>query len=100
MKPGMEKREKADRPVKKTVLRNAKPMIQAFWRKGSVRSLMEVQTAPLAAATAAGKPSAQPMVTPVRPTPMATVRPFSIWARNTARETERGKEAILPGEGG
>ena len=73
-------------------------MIQIFWRKGSVRSLMETQTAPLAAAMAAGKPSAQPMIRPVRPTPMATDSPFSIWARNTAREMERGKEAILSGE--
>src|SRR5471032_2994748 len=98
MKAGVEKREKADSPVKKTVLRKAKPMIHAFWRRGSVRSLMETQTAPLAAATAAVKPSPQPMVTPVSPTPMATDRPFSIWARNTAREMERGKEAILCGE--
>ena len=63
-------------------------------------SLMEVQTAPLAAAMPALKPSAQPMLTPVRPTPMATDRPFSIWARNTAKETEREKDAILSGESG
>ena len=60
MKAGMEKREKSDSAVKKTVQRKAKPMIQTFWRRGSVRSLIETQTAPLAAAMAAGKPSAQP----------------------------------------
>ena len=98
MKAVVSKRAKPDRPVKNTVLRKAKPMIQAFWRKGSVRSLMETQTAPLAAATAAVKPSPQPIVSPVSPTPMATDRPFSIWARNTAREMERGNEAILCGE--
>ena len=63
-----------------------------------VRSLMETHTAPLAAAMAASKPRPQPVTSPVRPTPMATVSPFSIWARNTARETVRGKEAILSGE--
>ena len=89
---------KPDRPVKNTALRKAKLMIQAFWRRGAVRSLMETQTAPLAAATVAVKPNPQPMVTPVSPTPMATDRPFSIWDRNTAREMERGKKAILCGE--
>jgi len=63
-------------------------MIQIFWRRGSVRSLMETQTAPLAAAMAASNPSHQPVTRPVRPTPMATVTPFSIWARNTAKEKE------------
>jgi len=36
-------------------------MIQTFWRRGSVRSLIETQTAPLAAAMAAGNPSARPL---------------------------------------
>ena len=95
MKTGGEKRVKDDSAVKKQALRKAKPMIQTFWRRGSVRSLMETQTAPVAAAMPAGKPSASPAPSPVTPTPMATDRPFSIWARNTARDTERGKVTIL-----
>ena len=50
MKTGGEKREKEPSAVKKQTLRNANPMIQIFWRKGSVRSLMETQIAPDAAA--------------------------------------------------
>ena len=70
-------------------------MIQIFWRRGSVRSLIETHTAPVAAAIPEWKSSARPAPSPVMPTPIATDRPFSIWARNTARETERGKVAIL-----
>src|SRR5579859_6008581 len=97
MKAGVEKRAKDDSAVKKTVLKRASPMINPFWRRGSVRSLMDTHSAAEPAATPAGKPRAAPMVTPVSPTPMPTERPFSIWARNMAREIEREKMAILSG---
>src|SRR6185295_9856477 len=64
-KAGAEKCAKLDRPVKKAVARSAKPMIQNFKRSGSVRSLMETQTAPVAAVMAASNPKAAPMARPV-----------------------------------
>src|ERR1700722_3198308 len=97
MKAGVEKRAKDDSAVKKMVLRKASPMIQPFWRRGSVRSLIETQSAAEPAATPAGKPRPAPKVRPVSPTPMATERPFSIWAQNMASESERERMAILSG---
>src|SRR6185437_3219791 len=99
MKAGGEKRAKDESPVKTTVDRKPKVISQAFNRNGSLRSGRETHRAPVAAATAAGNPSANPMQRPVSPTPTATDRPFSRWGRNTARArgegVERDEKAIL-----
>src|ERR1700750_1610961 len=98
-KVGVEKRAKDERPVKTMVAGNPNRISQAFNRNGSLRSGRETHRAPVAAATAAGNPSAKPMQRPGRPTPTATDRPFSRWGRTTARAreegVERGEMAIL-----
>ena len=76
---------------------SAHPRIQGFCQSGSGWSEMLTHTAPDAAAMPTSKPSTEPASSPVRPTPKATDRPFSIWTRNIASAAARGIFAIVMG---
>ena len=80
--------------------------IRAYYGGGGAEEMNAVKTLssrPPAAKKSNSAPppkknaSAPPAASPVRPTPKATASPFSIWTRNTARETCRGSSGMAAG---
>ena len=70
---------------------NAQPSTQGFWRKGSGWSEMLIRHGPGGGGHGRVEAQTQPARSPVKPTPAATDRPFSIWMRNTRQRGSAGE---------